>query len=277
MPTARLTALARDPRHGQILAVSALVLAGVAWFGIEMPWWRPVACVTAANLTQWIGARATRNPFDWRSPTITALSLTLLLRTDGWELAALAAALAIASKFLLRIGGRHIWNPSALAIVAVASLFPGAWISPGQWGTTAWIAIFAAGAGAAITVRAARAGVPFLFLATWAALTFGRALWLGDPVAIPLHQLSSGALVVFAFFMISDPMTQPWHRGARAFWVVLTACIGFWLQVNWIVTAGPLWGLVLSAPLVPLLDRLFPAPRKLWVEPAIPDPKGVPA
>ena len=91
-------------------------------------------------------------------------------------------------------------------------------------------------------------------------------------------QMSSGALIVFAFFMISDPMTQPWHAGARALWVVATAGIGFWLQAEWIVTTGaPIWGLVLSAPMVPLLDRLFPAPRKEWVAPVHSQPKGVAA
>jgi Na+-transporting NADH:ubiquinone oxidoreductase subunit NqrB len=272
-----ITRFSRDPRHAQILAVGTLVLAGVIWFGVEMPWWRPVAALAAANLAQWTGARLAGTRYDWRSPTITALSLTLLLRTTGWELAALAAALAIGSKFVLRIGGRHFWNPATLAIAVVTAAFPSAWVSTGQWGVSAWIAVFAAGAGLAITRRAGRAGVPFLFLAAWGALAFGRAFWLGDPVAVPLHQMGSGALLVFAFFMISDPMTQPWHRGARAAWVVATACLGFALQSAWIVTAGPIWGLALSAPLVPLLDRLFPAARKHWVEPPLSEPKGAAA
>ena len=40
----------RDPRHGQIIALGVLVLAGVLWFGFEMPWWRPVAGLTGAVL-----------------------------------------------------------------------------------------------------------------------------------------------------------------------------------------------------------------------------------
>ena len=40
-------------------------------------------------------------------------------------------------------------------------------------------------------------------------LLIGRALWLGDPLSIPLHQLQNGALLIFAFFMISDPKTTP--------------------------------------------------------------------
>jgi len=124
-----------------------------------------VAGVAAANLTQWLGACLTGTRYDWRSPTITALSLTLLLRSNGWELAALVGAIAIGSKFVLRLGGRHIWNASALAIIVMVALFPGAWVSTGQWGVSAWVALFAAGAGLAITRSAGRAAVPFLFLA----------------------------------------------------------------------------------------------------------------
>ncbi len=72
--------------------------------------------------------------------------------------------------------------------------------------------------------------------------------------------------------MISDPMTQPWHIGARAAWVVAVAALGFGLQHAWVVTAGPLWGLVLMAPLVPVLDRCFPAPRKTWVVTPLAEP-----
>ena len=272
-----ITRFSRDARHGQIAAVGTLVFAGTIWFGFEMPWWRPVTALMAALATQWIACRLVRLPFDWRSPVISALSLTLLLRTTGWELTALAAVLAIGSKFVLRLHGRHIWNPAAIAIVLVTSLLPGAWVSTGQWGVGGWIAVFAAGAGLAVTRRAGRAGVPFLFLGAWAVLSFGRAWWLGDPWSVPLHQLGSGALLVYAFFMISDPMTQPWHVGARSAWVIAVATVGFTLQHAWIVTAGPLWGLVLMAPLVPVLDRLFPAPRKTWADPTLPKPKGATA
>ena len=65
-----ITHLTRDPRHGQIAAVGALVLAGAVWFGFEMPWWRPVAALGAALAMQWIACRAIRLPFDWRSRVI---------------------------------------------------------------------------------------------------------------------------------------------------------------------------------------------------------------
>jgi Na+-transporting NADH:ubiquinone oxidoreductase subunit NqrB len=253
-----------DPRHGQIAALAGLVVLGMAALAFEMPWWRPATACGTALLLQYGIARLMRLPFDWRSPLISALSLTLLLRTDGPFLVAVAAAIAIASKALVRIDGRHLFNPTALGIALTASLFPGAWVSPGQWGSAGLAAAFAVGAGLAVTYGARRLEVPLSFLAFWAALCFGRAAMLGDPAAIPLHQMSSGALVIFAFFMISDPMTSPWHPAARIGWTGLVALSGFLLQTGWVVAAGPIYGLVAMAPLVPLLNRLFPAPRFAW-------------
>lgn len=268
----RLTeALLSDARHGQIIALSLLAAAGAAQFAFDIEPARVAAALGAALAVQAAGSRIAGIAFDWRSPVITALSLTLLLRADTAALVALAAALAIASKFAIRAGGRHLFNPAAFGIAAVTLLFPGAWVSPGQWGTEGWLLLLAAGLGTLVTGRARRAAVPLLFLAFWAALSFGRAAWLGDPMAIPVHRMQSGALIVFAFFMISDPMSQPWHPVARVVWIAAVAAIGFALQHEWVVDAGPLWGLVIAAPLVPLLDRLMPAKRARWRGPALPE------
>ncbi len=254
----------KDPRHGQILSLCCLVFLGAWAFSFEMPYWRPITAVATALAVQFWASWIAEIRFDWRSPLISSLSLTLLLRTEGADLVALAAFIAIASKFLIRFDGKHFFNPTALAIVVVVLTCDGAWVSPGQWGAEGWAAVAAAGAGLAVTYGARRLEVPLAFLGFWAVLVFGRAIWLGDPLAIPLHQMTSGALVVFAFFMISDPMTAPWNQGARLAWVGAVALTGFLLQVNWIVDAGPIFGLVAMAPLVPLLNRIFPAQAMAW-------------
>lgn len=259
----RMGSLFADARHGQILALLGLTGLGMWAFAFEMPWWRPATAVASALVLQWILARGFGWRFDWRSPAISALSLTLLLRSTGPELVALAAAIAIASK-ALRIGGRHFFNPTALGIAVTVTLFDSAWVSPGQWGSAGVAVLLAAGLGLAVTHGARRLEVPLAFLAFWAALCFGRAVFFGDPLAIPLHQMSSGALFVFAFFMISDPMTAPWNRAARIGWTGAVAATGFALQTAWIVDAGPIFGLVAMAPLTPLLNRFFPAPLHRW-------------
>ncbi|MEO1504364.1 MAG: RnfABCDGE type electron transport complex subunit D [Pseudomonadota bacterium] len=251
----------RDPRPWQIFALTMLLTVGTFVLGFDLSPWHPPVVLGAALITQWIGARWIADlPFDPLSPAITALSLSLLLRTDALWLSALGAAVAIGSKFLIRFDGRHIFNPANLTLVALPILFSGAWISPGQWGSAGLLAVVIAGAGAAVAGHAARLDTTLAFLAAWAALSFGRALWLGDPMAIPIHQLQSGAVLVFAFFMISDPATTPVHRSTRILHAIAVAGLGFALQTAWITNAGAIMALVLLAPIVPVLNR-FSAQR----------------
>lgn len=247
----------RDPRWWQIAALSSLVAVGVGVLRFDMPLWHPPAAMAAALGAQWVGARAVGRRFDPLSAMITGLSLTLLLRAAGPETTAMAAAIAIWSKFLVRWRGRHFFNPANIGIVVVTALSAEAWISPGQWGAAGLLAVTIAGVGAMVAGRAARLDSTLGFLGVWSALVVGRALWLGDPMAIAAHQLQSGALLVFAFFMISDPATTPRARSARFLHAAVVAGVGFALQTFWLTNSGPIWALALLAPLTPLLDWLW--------------------
>src|SRR5262249_31100088 len=158
---------------------------------------------------------------------ISGLSLCLLFRTNSLEQAVMAAALAIASKFLLRVRGKHVFNPTNFALVAMMLLTGQVWVSPGPWGSPAVFGFLLASPGGLVVNRAARSDVTVTFLAAYAALLFGRSLWLGEPMSIPLHRLESGALVLFAFFMISDPKTTPDSRRGRILFAVVVAA-GAW-------------------------------------------------
>jgi Na+-transporting NADH:ubiquinone oxidoreductase subunit NqrB len=209
-----------------------------------------------AFCAEWLGRQWQGRRFDPLSPWITALSLTLLLRTSNVEIMFLAAFAAVGSKFLLRWDGRHFFNPANFVLVVGAFLFDEIWISPGQWGALGVAAVLLAGAGAVVAGRAARLDTTLTFLVVWTALLFGRAAWFGDPFSIPWHQLQSGAILVFAFFMISDPATTPRSRSGRIQHAAAVAGLGFWMQMAWMSDSGPIHALFLLAPLVPLLNWL---------------------
>jgi Na+-translocating ferredoxin:NAD+ oxidoreductase RnfD subunit len=109
--------------------------------------------------------------------------------------------------------------------------------------------------------------VTLAFLAAWTALLCGRAAWLGDPWSIPLHQLQSGALLLFSFFMISDPKTTPDSRAGRLLFALLVAAGAYYVQFKLFRPNGLLWSLAALSPLVPLLDRVLPGPRYEWSRP----------
>ena len=254
-----------DPRVYQITTLGSLLVYGVGWLGFDLPVAHAVGILITVLLTQLTATRITRRSvFDPKSALISGLSLCLLLRTNSLELAVITAAIAIASKFVLRVRGKHIFNPTNFALVAMILFTGSVWVSPGQWGSTAVFGFLMASAGALVVNRAARWDVTFTFLIAYVALLTGRSLWLGEPFSIPLHRLESGALVLFAFFMISDPKTTPDSRNGRVLFAVLVA-VGAWVvQFKLFRTNGLLWSLALFSVLVPLIDRLLPGPRYVW-------------
>ena len=199
-----------------------------------------------------------------KSALISALSLCLLLRTDWLALAALAAVVAVGSKFLIRVRDKHVFNPTNLAIVALMLATDGAWVSPGQWGSHAALGFFLACAGLLVVTRAARADVTIAFMAAWAGLLVARSISLNEPMTIPLHRLEGGAFLLFSFFMISDPKTTPDSRAGRVIFAALVALGAAYVQFKLFRTNGFVWALACASPLVPLIDWLIPAQRYDW-------------
>ncbi|HEY2185886.1 MAG TPA: RnfABCDGE type electron transport complex subunit D, partial [Xanthobacteraceae bacterium] len=187
---------------------------------------------------------------------------------EPW-LHALAGVIAIGSKFVFRVDGKHIWNPAGFAIVVLLLSVNGVWISPGQWGSTVWFAALLGFLAILVLHAARRSDVAIFFLAAHAALLLARALWLGDPLAIPVHQLQSGSLLIFSFFMISDPRTTPDSRLGRFIFALAVALLGHYLAFFVQMRPALYFALIALSPLVLLIDRIFPAQRFVWSRPAI--------
>jgi Na+-transporting NADH:ubiquinone oxidoreductase subunit NqrB len=256
----------RDPRWYQTAALAALLTYGMFWLRFDVKPTAVAIILSAALLAQFLFTRLCRLPeFDPRSALISALSLCLLLRSDSLWLAAVAAVAAIASKFALRWNGKHLFNPTNFAIVALLLCADGrVWVSPGQWGSGAFFGFLMACVGGLVVTRAARADVTLAFVAAYLALLFGRSLWLGEPMSIPIHRLQNGALLLFAFFMISDPKTTPDSRSGRIVFAVLVALGAAFVQFKLFRTNGLLWSLAAGSLLVPALDWLLPGRRYTW-------------
>ncbi len=243
-----------DPRPFQIGALSFLLIYGLAAVDLDVSVANAVAILVAGLATQWVASVTRGAVFDPLSPLITCLSLILLLRADRPELAALAAVIAIGSKFLIRWRGRHIFNPANIGIVATALLVPGVWVSAGQWGSAALFGFAILCIGTVVVTKAVRADITAAFLMAYGGMLTGRAYWLGDPLSIPLHHMQSGALLIFAFFMISDPKSSPATRRGRVLFATIVAAGAMFVHFYLYRPNGLIWSLVCCAPLVPLID-----------------------
>jgi Na+-transporting NADH:ubiquinone oxidoreductase subunit NqrB len=249
----------------QIATLALLLGYGLVRLGFDVPVLHVVLILSTALLAQLVFTRAFGlSRFDPRSALISGLSLCLLLRTGSPSLAVIAALVTIASKFLIRWKGKHVFNPTNFGLVAMMALTGSVWVSPGQWGHSVLFAFLMACLGGLVVYRAWRSDVTAAFLASHAALLVGRALWLGDPLSIPFHQLQSGALLLFSFFMISDPKTTPDSRAARVLFAMLVAVGAWYVQFRLFRPSGILWSLALCSGAVPILDRLLPARRYDW-------------
>jgi Na+-transporting NADH:ubiquinone oxidoreductase subunit NqrB len=253
-----------DPRLYQIGALSLLLLYGLTALDFDTTWFRALLVIAAAIGAQWLCARIWSVKFDPRSAAISGLSLALLARSNSALLLLAAAAIAVSSKFIIRWRGKHIFNPTNFAIVALMIATPGVWVSPGQWGNVAFFGFLITCLGGLVVNRASRSDVTYAFIVAWSAVLIGRSLWLGEPLTIPLHRLENGALLLFTFFMISDPKTTPDSRLGRILFAVLVALGARYVQFKMFHTNGILWSLAACSLLVPVIDLLLPGGRYTW-------------
>ena len=262
-----ITRAQNDPRHTQIAILCGLLLyqqtqlsgsQHLAYLGIF---------VFGAVILQGLFTLLFRIPrFDPRSPLISSLSLCLLARCDSYLFAGLLVVITIGSKFLIRIQNAHVFNPTNLGIVALLLLSDQVWIAPGQWGSGILLAGLLASLGLLVGSQTARSDVPLIFLGTYSGGLFLLALYLGDPWSIPFRRLQSGSLLIFTFFMISDPKTIPNARAARIAFASGVALLALLLQYNWIdpLTNGLFYALTLGSLSVPLFNHFFKATPYQW-------------
>ncbi len=208
---------------------------------------------------------STPSPLNLRSAVITSLGLCLLLRADHYSTMAIAGCLAISSKFLFQVRGKHFFNPANFGIIAVLLLTHDAWVSPGQWGEEGWYGLLFVGAGGLVLQRVGRWDTTAAFLGSYAVLEAIRNVWLGWTWDVFGHRLMSGSLLLFALFMMTDPRSIPNARASRIIWAVAIAGLTFTLRNYFFLSTAVLWALFALAPLSLLLDYLWSAPQFSWL------------
>ncbi|MBK6776024.1 MAG: RnfABCDGE type electron transport complex subunit D [Flavobacteriales bacterium] len=256
-----------DGRHFQIVFLSCFLCYGI--FQLQ---WDAEACRYAIIATTCLGTQAVfifANGLERRtlkSAAITTLGLCLLLKSGSTITLVLGAFVAIASKFVLRVQGKHIFNPANIGIVAAMLLTGDGWVSPGQWGSGAALVFLVGSAGLMVVLRVGRIDTSIAFLLAFAALHFARnVLYLGWGVDVWLHQLTNGSLLLFTFFMITDPVTTPSAPRARVGWSIAIAVLAFLLGWKYFVNAAPVWALFFISASTPLVDLIWKGERFRWV------------
>jgi Na+-transporting NADH:ubiquinone oxidoreductase subunit NqrB len=253
-----------DPRYYQLTVQVSLLLWGLLVLGFSVKPVDIVVTLLTAVTVQWVCTRWAQIPLNILSTLNTSLSIILLLHAAHWGWFMFAAVIAIASKFLFRFDNRHIFNPSNVGIVVAILITESAWAAPGQWGQTMWWALLLAGAGLAFLLGFSRVLTTWVFLCTYAGLILLRSIWLGDSLLIPYHQLQNGSLLIFAFFMLSDPMTIPQSAKGRILYGVWVAVVAWILQFWFYIPNAFLYALAGSSLLVIGINRYSKGSLFAW-------------
>jgi Na+-transporting NADH:ubiquinone oxidoreductase subunit NqrB len=121
----------------QTIAIGSFLLTGGVFLGyINIAWWEVImVLVVVGGLDYYL-----RTTIDGKagfpfSAINSGIGICLFLRTEWWPILFFAALVAIASKYLIRSGPKHFFNPSYTAIFLMIALFGNeAYVNHFQWG-----------------------------------------------------------------------------------------------------------------------------------------------
>lgn len=266
-----------DARYFQIVfLVSLLVFGALARdFSLTSP--QIMLTFISALMTQafwqfFLKLPQRKNLKGYLSALITTCGICILVRSDViWAQPALACV-AMSSKFTFRFGSGkargHILNPANFAAFLAMTIMPHAWLSPGQWGQETLAMLWMVALGGMVTGRISRWDISLAFILTWLGLLAARLVWLGYTPELGfnmwLHQALNGATILFAFFMISDPMTTPQHRHARMGYAICVATTTFFWQYGLFKPQGMIVALFAWSFTVPFWNKWFKKGRFNW-------------
>ena len=233
-----------------------------------------------------------RRAFVWpASAMLTGSGVALILRVPStpvgdhwsfhaWWVFAGVAAFSLSTKYLIRYRGSHVFNPSNVGLVVVFIVFGSTrvepldfWWAPLGTGMLLAYAVILVG-GLLITARLGLLAAAATFWLTLAAglgilAASGHSMvarWAFAPVTGFDYWrviLFSPEVLIFLFFMITDPKTVPAGRASRivfGFLVAVTSTLLMAPQTNEFGTkVALLGGLALVCAARPILDRLLPA------------------
>jgi Na+-translocating ferredoxin:NAD+ oxidoreductase RnfD subunit len=222
------TVLSRiDKRFLAPILVTCVLVAGQITFGFLESWSRTALAIATSLLVELtLGRIFTGKWPHLASAYVSGISVGMLVRSPAFWPYTLCAAISITSKYLIRVDGRHIWNPSNLGIVAMLVLASDSVAGLSiQWGNNLVPMVVVWCFGAVIISIIGRLHITATYVLSFLAFSVLRAAvtghpWLAEaaPITGPMYQL-------YIFFMITDPKTTVHARWAQCLVAVLVAAL----------------------------------------------------
>jgi enediyne biosynthesis protein E5 len=245
--------------------ITCILVVGHLSFGILESYKKTGIAIIASILTELILGRLFVGKWpNLASAYITGISVGILVRSPAFWPYAICAIVSIMSKYVLRVKGRHIWNPSNFGISVLLFLAPEnvAGLSI-QWGNYLLPMVVIWILGSLIIWRVRRFHITATYVVCFIAFAFLRSYITGSPWQSEIAPLTGPMYQLFIFFMVTDPRTTVRTKFWQCMVVAIVALVEMILRLNQVVYA-PFYALFLVGPTALLIE--------LWLDSRPPAP-----
>jgi len=240
----------KDPRFHAPLLVTTILAVGDAAFNIlenhpAPPW---LVSLTGGAIMEYsptfvaivvtVFAEMLLGRFFWgkwphlASAYVSGISVGILIKSSALWPFVLCGLISISSKYVLRVGNRHIWNPTNFGVTMMLLLAPAEVASLSvQAGNNGWALISIWLLGSLIMYRLGRFHIPFAFIAAFIPLAFLRSYVTGHPWQTEIAPITSPMFQLYIFFMITDPKTTTCGKRNQIIVAVLVAAMETFLRL----------------------------------------------
>jgi hypothetical protein len=247
-----------DKRYLAPILVTMVLVVGQITFAFLESWSRTMlAIATAIGIEMILGRTFSGRWPHLASAYISGISVGMLVRSPAFWPYALCSAISITSKYVLRVEGRHLWNPSNFGIVAMLVLAADtvAGLSV-QWGNTLLPMVVVWVFGCVIIHSLGRLHITATYVTSFIVFATLRALVTGHPWVSEVAPLTGPMYQLFIFFMITDPKTSVrpvWGQCLVAF--LVAAVESAFRLLEWV--HAPYYALFLVGPTANLIEIAF--------------------
>ena len=252
-----------DNRYVAPLFITSILLVGHLSYGILESYDKTALAIGAAIVAELILGRIFFGKWlNLASAYITGISVGILVRSPAYWPYVLCSVISIMSKYVLRVKGRHIWNPSNFGIAVLLFLAPETMaILSIQWGNNLWPILVIWILGSIIIWRARRFHISATYVVSFFLFAFLRSWITGHPWQAEVAPITGPMYQLFVFFMITDPKTTVKGRGGQCLVAFCVALAEFFLRLNQVVYA-PIFALFFVGPAALLIETWWDSRRE---------------
>ena len=244
-----------DNRYVAPLFITTILLIGHLSYGILESYKKTALAIVVSIIAELILGRVFFGKWlNLASAYITGISVGILVRSPAYWPYALCSAISVMSKYVLRVKGRHIWNPSNFGIAVLLFLAPETMVVlSNQWGNNFWPLLVIWVLGSIIIWRARRFHISATYVVSFILLALLRSWIIGQPWLSEVTPITAPMYQLFVFFMITDPKTTVRTKTGQCVVAFCVALVEFVLRLDQVVYA-PIFALFFVGPAANLIE-----------------------